>query len=181
MLQIEKIETYSNAKIKLKKLPAENLKATEVLREKKKAFEKVYLVDELDTPPKLKAAEFDTNCLIDCLYASFNSSTKYFIDYSKVEGDTSYLIHFIVDKEGKINNITIQSKENKPNDTKRRFPNVIFKSEQEQEYTEKKAFSEIEEGIASSILAYQNNLIAGEKNGEKVNTKLHLEVRLIAK
>lgn len=178
-LQIKKIEGYANAKIKFRKLAFKNA-VTPVLKNKTVAG-KVYTMEALDKPPKLKGVEFDKNCLIDCLYNAFNSTMTYFIDYSKVGEDTSFFLRFVIDKAGKIRNIRIKSRHNKPLDNVKKSARLIVQSlENEPAQTEKVQLSEAEKSIVLSILSFQDGLVAGIKNGQRVDTKLNLELRLIS-
>ncbi|MEN7551494.1 hypothetical protein AAG747_26490 [Rapidithrix thailandica] len=176
ILQIKKIESYTNASIKLKELPADNTSVSEVFNKMEK-FETVYAIEDLDIPPKFKEVQFDDNCLIDCLYNSFNSTIGIYIDYSKAEGDVSYYVNFIVDKSGEINNIKIKSKHHKTNANGQRFMSRMDEFD-EKEHSE---LSAVEEDIVKSIFKFQNTMIAGVKNNQNVNTQLNLEVRLISK
>ncbi|TCI84864.1 hypothetical protein [Tenacibaculum sp. M341] len=182
MLQVEKIKDYNGGKIKLKKLPVKHNDVTEFLSQEPRDYETVYDIERLDTPPKLKIAEFDENCLIDCLYNSFNSNMHYFIDFSKVDKDTSFFIDFIIDTEGEISNLNIKSKKNKPTKGLRKTAKVYYGSPEDMKKTNRKvSFSDQEKEIVSSILDFENILIPGVKNGQPVNTKINLEIRLISK
>ncbi len=181
ILQIEKVENYTGSKIILKEIPADNSHVSEVLNRKEKNYKKVYLIEELDIPPKFEGIQFDDNCLIDCLYTSFNKTMMYYIDYSKLDNDVSFFITFVINKTGKICNFKIKSRHNKPNPKGIRFAKVRYGVKKKPESIKKIEYSEIEKSIVSSILYFNNNLISGMKNNLSVNTKLSLELRLISK
>lgn len=165
MLQIEKTESYKNAQLQLEKLPSLEPKS----KNEDKKLDNVFSIHELDTPPKIKTIEFDDNCKIDCLINLFNSNMKFFIDYSEVDIDSSYFIDFIIDTSGKISNINIRSKR-----IRRAF---------DTDENKKRKLSATEKSIVNSILFFndRNPILGGIKNGQKVNTKLNLELRLIPK
>ncbi|RLK02524.1 hypothetical protein [Tenacibaculum discolor] len=181
MLQIKKTENYKNSKINIEKFPSKYNEIEESFKKEKKISGEVYSINDLDKPPKFKTVEFDENCLIDCLLNSFNSNMKYYIDFSKVEKDTSYFIEFTVDNTGNIYNIHIKSKNNKPSNGLTMTAKVIYGTKENNKESKKGKITGIEKNIISSILAFKNQLIAGKKNNKNVNTKLNLELRLISK
>ncbi len=178
VFEIKKIENYSGSKIRLEKLTDEHLTSDDVSNKEDKTSNTTYQVSDLDESPKLKMAE---DCLIDCLYNSFNENIKYYIDFSKVEKDISYFISFIINKSGNITNIKVKHKYNKPIGKRGLYPKVTVEWEQQpEENIHKQSFSEIESSIVKSILYFDGNLIPGKKDNQNVNTELKLEFRLIS-
>ena len=165
MFQLEKVENYRDSNLKLK---SESIKVPDI-EINHKAVNDVFTLNDLDKLPKLKRLEYDDSCGIDCLHSLFDSNIIYYIDFSKAAEDTSFLIEFIIDKTGQISNINTKAKYN------------VYKNNRRISSKETNEAQDIEKAIAASILDFQNLLSAGVKNGQNVNTKVNLELRLISK
>lgn len=169
VLQLEKIKTYKGAKIKFEEIPIDNSKIAKIKDKKLSPTETIYPIENVSIPPKLKMAEFDDNCRIDCLYRSFQSAIKYHLDYVQAHKDTSYFIDFIIDTKGDIRNIEIKAVSN----TKKRQRTIST----ETSTTENTI---LKQNIVRSLSVFHDILLPGKKDGKNVNTQIKLEVRLIS-